>query len=215
LTFEQTDGAIFKEWVLAEFGRAAQIGCLVTAVATVVFAVLQRRHSPFAIGAPIAAVLLVASLIVAAALSSAHRSHPIPQERAIAQSFPLPATWGPGTLYVLPQPASPLAVGSPRVDRVIDTPLAYPPVCDQLLASLKGWRGAHLQPWGGGSNALGPLTPNLSAGIGCTMLGATPQGWQVTLSARVQPTNLRLKPTGLGKVPAGMTRVIVEVDTPG
>jgi hypothetical protein len=207
-SFESTDRARFNDWVFAEFGRAAGVGCLVAAVATVIFALLQRRNSRFAIGVPIAAVLLVAALVGAAALSRAHRSHPIPQERAIARSVPLPARWGPGTLYVLPRPADPFGGTPPRVERVIDVPLAYPPVCRQLLASLTGWRGARLYPWGGGST-LGPLTPNLSSGLGCTMLGATPQGWVVTMSALVQSTDKTLKP-----LPAGMTRVIITVGTP-
>jgi hypothetical protein len=213
LSFEQTDGAIFKDWVFAEFGTAAAAGFLFTAVATIIFAVLQRRHWRFAIGAPIAAVLLVASLIGGAALSSAHRSHPIVQERAIARSVPLPANWGPGSFHDLPQAPEPLTDTPPRVDRIIDSPLAYEPVCRQLLASLTGWSGAHLVPWGGGS-PLGPLTPNLSSGIGCTMLGTSPQGWPVMLTAFVQPTNPRIKPAALETAAAGMTRVIIQVSTP-
>jgi hypothetical protein len=210
LSFEPTAGAVFRDWVYAEFGRAAGVACLVAAVATVVFVVLQRRHSRFAIGAPIAAVLVVASLIGAAALSRAHRSHPVPQERTIARSVPLPTSWGPGSLYVLPRLADPFGNTPPTVDRVLDVPLAYPRACQQLRASLTGWRGAHFYPYGGSTLVM----TNLSAGIGCAMNGTSPQGWRVTMTAFVQGTNLRLKSTELRKVPAGMTLVVIEVATP-
>lgn len=209
-SFEPTDRARFNDWVFAEFGRAAGVGCLVAAIATVIFALLQRRLSRFAIGAPIVAVLLVASLIGAAALSRAHRSDPVPQERAIARSVPLPASWGPGTLYVLPRPADPFGGTPPRVERVVDVPLAYPRACRQLRASLTGWSGAHFYPYGGSTLVM----TNLSTGIGCAMSGTSPQGWSVTMTAFVQGTNLSLKTTGLGKVPAGMTLVVIDVGTP-
>jgi len=213
LSFEPTQGARFKDWMYAEFGRAARAGYLVTAVAAVVFALFRRRHSRLALGAPLAAVVVVASFIGAAALSRAHRSHPIPQERAIARSVPVPASWGPGTLYILPRPADPFGDTPPTVERVIDVPLTYTPVCRRLLASLTGWRGAHLYPPSGEGNrddTPGPLTPNLYSGIGCTGYGTTPQGWQVDITTFVQSTDKTLKPLS-----AGMTRVVIRVSTPG
>ncbi len=211
ISFEPTDGAKFTDWVYAEFSRAAEVGLVATVVAAVIFVWLQRHRSRFAIGAPIAAVVVVAALIGAAALSRAHRSHPIPRERAIARSVPLPASWGPGTLYVLPRVADPFDDSPPTVDRVVGVPHGYPRVCRQLSASLTGWRDAHFYPWSGGRTIVRTI---LSSGIGCAMNGVSPQGWPVTMTAFVQGTDLRLETTKLAKVPAGKTLVIIHVATP-
>jgi hypothetical protein len=210
LNFERTDGAIFTEWVYAEFSRAAGIGVLVTAIAAVLFAVLRRRRPWFAMGAAVAAVLVVAALIGAAALSRAYRFHPINKERAIARSFPLPDGWGFGTVDV--EKGDAFTDSPPSVTRVMDVADTYPHVCRQLLAALTGWRGARLVPWSDARHD--PLDPNLRSGLGCSMLGKSPQGWSLDLVVFVHRANAGLRPGAIGNVPAGMTRVLVRVGTP-
>jgi hypothetical protein len=135
------------------------------------------------------------------------------RDRAVVST---PTSWGPGTLYDLHMPGEPLddAADNPStVDPAVDLTVAHSQVCTQLLESLSEWNSSRLVPWGG-SDPASPLTPDLRMGVGCDMIGTTPQGWPVELTAYVKPTVSGLGASGLTGVPAGITRVIVEISTP-
>jgi hypothetical protein len=213
LSFERTDGAQYKEWVYAEFGRAAGIGFLVAVGASVAVALLRRRHARFAIAAPVAAVVVVAALVGAASFSRAQRLHPVAQERDIVSAIPLPADWGAGTVTVLPTEPDPFDDSPPRVERIIDVRLPYSQVCRQLVESVNRWEGARLSS-PDGDHPLAAPTPTPESGLGCSWYGVTPRGWAIRIRALVRSPDAAPEPGALGNIPARTTRVVMVVSTP-
>lgn len=213
-SIEPTAGDIFRGWKAAGFRVAGGVGLVVCVGAGVTWLVTRRGHPRFAVTACAGALAVVAAAVLLGWGSYLSRSNPVPDERAIAASFPAPAGWGPGRLSVLEtSPAGSIDPDPPRVDRVMDVSAPYTSVCSALEDSLRRWgRTGYLPP----PNGVRQPAITARTGFACTMTGESPQGWGVYIKVEVRPSLIGpANFPGTTLIPAGVSRVTVEVAPPG
>lgn len=212
--FESTSGAVFRAWTTEGFRVAGGVGLLVCLGVFVTWLATRRDHPRFAVTACAGALVVVLAAVLAAWGSHLSRSDPVPDERAIAAAFPVPAGWGAGRESVVrTSPPGAIDPDPPRVDRVIDVNAPYTSVCSAVEGSFRGWGKGVYVPLGG--SARNPAI-TLRTGQACDVTGESPQGWSLYISVRVRPSVIgpgTLPGTAL--IPDGVSRVTVEVAPPG
>lgn len=212
--FESTSGAVFRAWTTQGFREAGAVGLLVCLGVFVTWLVTRRRHPRFAVTACAGALLVVTSAVLAAWASHVSRSNPVPDERAIAAAFPVPAGWGAGHESVVrTSPPGSIDPDPPRVDRVIDVEDSYRSVCSTVEGALRGWGKTAYVPLGG---AVRSRVITSRTGYACEVTGESPQGWSLYISVRVRPSVIGPGNfPGTQLIPEGVSRVTVEVAPPG
>ena len=216
LSFEPTSDSNYKAWVNTPLLTLGFLSLALSLLTLLQLAFLHKRRPALSTRAAIAALAAVPVLLGVALRERQVRSHPIPEERSIVAAFPMPASYGRGTIATqLPAPASGFPylglVDPPTSTRTWITHSTGAAACRDLIAAFSSWPGAYLN-----TPTSQIYTDSTSL---CEFSGDSPEGWEISGEVDTRGHDALAAPnttSGAARnIPAGMADITLMVQVPG